>query len=104
MNITTMPKDTLSELLLFLSENEEFSSMSKLMGEGITSEEVRAALRELAVGLRQEAAAEAAKQAYDAKKDSHLSKDAKTIISYLSPGEERALLTAFGLLEKPARE
>lgn len=99
-----MPKETLAELLLFLAENEEFASVSKLLHEGITPEEIRAAFREVAIGLRQEAAAEASKQGYDAKKDRLLTKESKTIISYLSPGEERTLLTAFGLIDKPGRE
>src|SRR3989338_6542094 len=104
MNIQKMPKETLAELLLFLAENEEFSSVPKLLDEGVTIEEVRAVFRELASVLRQESAAESTKQMYDAKKDARLSKEAKTIISYLSPGEEKTLLTAFGLIDKPARD
>ena len=94
-----MPKETLAELLFFLSENEEFESVKKLIGEGVTVEEVRASLREMAEGLHKEVAAEVANQ-YNAQKDSRLSPEAKEIISYLSPGEEKTLLTAFGLLEK----
>lgn len=99
MDIQTMPKETLAELLFFLAENEVFSSVEKLLVDGVTVEEVRAALREVAEGLRREAAAEQDKQ-YNAQKDNRLSKEAKTIISYLSPGEEKSLLTAFGLIDK----
>jgi len=99
MEIKTIPKDTLAELLFFLAENEEFGSVQKLLAEGVTVEEVRASLRELAEGLRKEAAAELANH-YNAQKDTRLSKEAKTIISYLSPGEEKTLLMAFGLIEK----
>lgn len=100
MDIKTMPKDTLAELLFFLAENETFDSVQKLLADGVTVEEVRAGLRELAEGLRREATLELSKQ-YNAQKDTRLTKEAKTIISYLSPGEEKTLLTAFGLVEKP---
>ncbi len=99
MDTHVMPKETLAELLFFLAENEEFGSVKKLLVDGFTIEEVRAALRELAEGLRKEASQEATHQ-YNAQKDIRLSKEAKDIISYLSPGEEKSLLTAFGLVEK----
>ena len=99
MEIKTMPKETLAELLFFLAENESFRSVQQLLAEGVAVEEVRAGLREVAEGLRREAAAELSSQ-YNAQKDARLTKEAKTIISYLSPGEEKTLLTAFGLLEK----
>ena len=99
MDIKTMPKETLAELLFFLAENEEFASVHKLLGEGVTVKEVRGSFRELAEGLHKEVAAEVANQ-YNAQKDNRLSAEAKEIISYLSPGEEKTLLTAFGLIEK----
>lgn len=99
MEIKTMPKETLAELLFFLAENEEFAAVEKALAEGVSVHEVRAALRELGEALRREADQDAAGQ-YNAQKDRSLSKETKTIISYLSPGEEKTLLTAFGLLEK----
>lgn len=99
MKIKTMPKETLVELLLFLAENEEFASVEKLLVEGMSVAQVRAAVRELALGLKQEAAEEGNHQ-YNPQKDAKLSKEVKEIISYLSPGEERALLQAFGLMDK----
>lgn len=95
-----MPKETLAELLLFLAENEEFASVEKRLAEGMSIAQVRAALRELAVGLKQEAAEEGDSH-YNPQKDGKLSSQTKEIISYLSPGEERALLQAFGLIERP---
>ncbi|MDO8526520.1 MAG: hypothetical protein Q7T03_02400 [Deltaproteobacteria bacterium] len=99
MEIKIMPKETLAELLFFISENEAFESVKNLLADGVTVQEVRSALREVAEGLHREAAAELAGQ-YNAQKDARLSKEAKTIISYLSPGEEKSLLSAFGLIEK----
>ena len=103
MDIKTMPKETLAELLLFLAENEEFSSLQKLLDGGFAPEEVQAAFRELAVGLRQEAIQETSQQIQDVKNDSFLTKKTKTIISSLSPIEEKTLLTVFGLIEKQDR-
>ena len=99
MKIETMPKETLAELLLFLAENEEFTSVQELIAEGVSVVQVRTALREVAIELRREADAEEGSQ-YNPQKDSKLSPEAKTIISYLSPGEEKSLLSAFGLIEK----
>ena len=103
MDIKTMPKETLAELLLFLAENEEFSSLQKLLDGEFTPDEVQAAFRELAVGLRQEAIQETSQQIQDVKNDSFLTKKTKTIISSLSPIEEKTLLTVFGLIEKQDR-
>lgn len=100
MKITVMPKQTAAELLLFLAEHEEFSSVSKLLEDGITPEEVHSLFRELARELSREAADEIKDDKYDLKKSSHLSTQAKNIISYLSPHEEKKLLEAFGLVEK----
>lgn len=99
MKIQTFPKETLAELLLFLAENEEFSSVQNLLVEGVTLAQVRGALRELACELKREASTENG-NSYNPQKDSKLSKEAKAIISYLSPSEEKSLLQAFGLIEK----
>lgn len=100
MKIKTMPKETLAELLLFLAENEEFPAVERSLADGVTSAQVRSALRELALGLKQEAEQEG-DSLYNPRKDTKLSKEAREIISYLSPTEEKALLTAFGLMERP---
>ena len=100
MKITVMPKQTAAELLLFLAENEEFSSAAKLLEDGVTAEEISALLRELSKELLLESASELKGGKYDIKKDAHLSKQAKDIISYLSPHEEKTLLEAFGLVDK----
>ncbi len=100
MKINTMPKETLAELLLFLADREEFPAVQELLSGGVAIAEVRTALQELALELRKEAQQENEVD-YNPQKDSKLSKEAKTIISYLSPGEEKTLLKAFGLIEKP---
>lgn len=98
-NIKTMPKDTAAELLRYLAENEDFTSIEKIAGGDVSVDEVKALLRELSDTLAREAAAEY-KASFDVKGNKILSKGAKSIISCLSPREEKALLTAFGLIEK----
>lgn len=98
VEIKSMPKDTLSELIRYISENEDFKSVEKLAGGDISVPEVRAVLRELADGLAREAALEGKKD-YDVKSCKILSKEAKNVISSLSSREERSLLTKFGLIE-----
>ncbi len=100
MKVQVMPKQTAAELLLFLAEHEEFSSVSKLLEDGITVEEVHALFREIAAELLRESALELKDKKYDLKKDSHLTPQSKQIISYLSPHEETTLLEAFGLVDK----
>jgi hypothetical protein len=100
MKISAMPKETAAELLIFLAEHEEFSSVTKLLEEGITVEEIRTLFREVASELLRESAQELKDTKYDTKKDAHLSPQAKKIISYLSPHEEKTLLEAFGLVDK----
>lgn len=99
MDIKIMPKDTLAELLFFLAENCDFSSIEKMLDPEMNIEEVRSALRELGQGLLLEVSKEGL--SYDPQDDSKLSKEAKAILSYLSPGEEKTLLSAFGFIEKP---
>lgn len=99
INISVMPKETLAELLIFLAENERFSSVSEKLAGGVTVEETRAALRELACGLVREAGGETGAHA-DLKKGAHLSRKAREIISYLSPHEEKTLLSTFGLVDE----
>jgi len=102
MHFKTMPKEAVSELLFYLAEQEEFSSLDRLGGD-VTVQETRSVFRELAEQLRREADAEWSQKDYNAQKDRSLSKEARDIISYLSPGEERTLLTAFGLVEGQKR-
>lgn len=99
VTLNTMPKDTVAEVLRFLSENEDFHSVENIPTSDLTVPEVRAMLRELAGELEREANAEA-KQTYDVKRCKTLSKSAKQIISTLSPREEKSLLAKFGLIEK----
>lgn len=100
IKITTIPKETLVELLFFLAENEAFSSVSEKLKDGVTVDETRYALRELACELAREVSAEQGATITEAKASATLSRKTKEIMSYLSPNEEKTLLTAFGLTDK----
>lgn len=98
MKLNTMPKEVACELLAYIAEKEDFSAVCKSLGGEVSEEEISAMLREIAVELQKELRAELG-DAYDVKKCNYLSKDAKKIISFLSPSEEKRLLKAFGLVE-----
>lgn len=99
MDLKTMPKETAAELLLFLAENENFDSVRELLGEDLNVEEVRAVFRELATQIQKEVFV--AEKEEEPLKNIRLTKEAKEIFTYLSPLEERSLLGAFGMIEKP---
>jgi len=100
IKISTMPRETVVELLLYIAENEDFPSVSKNLIDGITVGEVRAVLRELAVGLAREETSEKRQDRVAMMKEAGISPKARKIISALSPREEKALLSAFDLVEK----
>lgn len=100
MKISTMSHETLAELLLFLAENERFTSVSEKLEGGVTVEEVRAALRELARELNREAMTRDKSTIEEARRDAPISPKAKKIISCLSPGEEEKLFVTFGFTGK----
>ena len=99
MKITTMPKETAAELLLFLADNERFSSVTRQLGEGVKVEEVRALLRELATELGRQGSEEG-ELATGIGPEGWLSTQAKDVLSSLSPQDEATLLDAFGLKDK----
>lgn len=98
IRMSTMPKETLVELLLYLAENEAFPSVAKNLGDGVTVDDVRAALRELAVGLAREEAT-SSENVEAMMKKAGLSPKARKIVSALSKREEKAFLSAFGLVD-----
>lgn len=95
----TMPKDAAAELIEFISEVERFDTVLERLSGEASVVEIRAMLREVAVGLRNEAINERQKT-FDAKECKHLSRQTKKIVSYLSPREEQTLLRTFGFLDK----
>lgn len=98
MKLNAMPKEVACELLAYIAEKEDFRAVCESLGGDISESEIKTLLREIAVELRKELRADEGEK-YNVRKCRHLSKNAKKIISYLSPQEERTLLKAFGLVE-----
>ena len=90
-----LSKEAVCELLSFLQENEEFSSLKSL--KGISKQDVRGVLEEIVTQLQKELIEEmpAQKPNYS---DHSLSSDAMSLISCLSPREEMLLFKSFKLL------
>lgn len=90
-----MNREAVTELLLFLAENESFASLSAL--KGLTVEDVQEVIREIAFQLKEEVTEEGPDQRpqYSSFK---LSPKAMALISTLSPREEMLLFKSFKLL------
>lgn len=99
IKIKTMPKEALGELLAYLADNESFATVEKKLDGCMTVAEIRAALRELAVEVKREAASEEV-NAKELVKGTGVSRKTKEVLTYLSNYEEKKLLTAFGFIEK----
>ena len=89
-----LPKETLSELLLFLVENEEFKSLEKLGS--FTPAQVREGIKELAIHLRQQADREHDLSKVDYKHFEELNPRVKQVLSTLTPREFQTLFKHFG--------
>ncbi|MFO1518849.1 MAG: hypothetical protein U1F57_04175 [bacterium] len=89
-----LPKETLSELLFFLVENEELKSIERLGS--FTPTLVKESLKELAVQLRQEADKEQDYTKIDYKHFEELSPHVKQVLSTLTPREFQTLFKNFG--------
>jgi hypothetical protein len=100
MKITSMPKDTLAEMLRFIAENEKFTRVKEQLGDVFSTAEVRAALREVADALMDEAVVDGSAEASEARADAALSPKTKEVLASLTPAEERKLFAAFGLVSK----
>ena len=102
MKFNTMPKEIACELLTYIAEKEDFIKVCESLDNDITSTQVKALLREISRALQEELKAEQGDD-YDPQKCKFLSNDAKKIISYLTPKEEKTLLKAFGLAEEQTK-
>ena len=89
-----LPKETLSELLFFLVENEEFRSIEKLGS--FTPIQFKEALKELALHLRQEADKEHDLSKVNYKHFDELSPQVKQVLATLTPREFQTLFKHFG--------
>lgn len=90
-----IPNDTLSEVLRYLVDHEEFKSVDSL--ESISRNDVRVALLRLADKLDQEVKAEQDETFQNFQNFEELSAKVKTLLSNLSPGECKKLFKQFGI-------
>ncbi len=100
MKIQSLPKEMLVEILHYMADYERLEGLEQILHGDFSILDVRAAMRELAVQLRDELGEERqADGVSDAQGISHLSAHTKKILSGLSPREEKALLRVFKLVE-----
>ena len=100
MKIQSLPKEVLAEILWYLADYEQFHGLEQTLQGGISIVDVRSALRELSVQLREDLVKDQQSSgAIDSSKIDNLSTHTRKILSGLSPREEKTLLRIFGLLE-----
>ncbi len=100
MNLKSMPKELLVEVLDYLADYERLEGLHQVLEGDYTTLDVRSVLRELSLHLRQEVEKEKQdKNLTEVRKDEHFSQKVKNLLSVLSPGDERKLLSKFGLLD-----
>lgn len=100
MKLNSLPKELFVEVLDYIADYEPLGGLVHLLEGEYTLLDVRRAFRELSLLLRKETEEERTKKVPDYKGDQRLSPQAKAVLSVLSPGDERKLLSRFGLLEE----
>lgn len=95
MKFQHITKQAVSELLFYLAEKEEFSSVKKI--QGINKKDVVEILKEIAVQLKNEMADEGPNQKSNAE-GFNLSPKALSLVSCLSPREELLLFKSFKII------
>ena len=100
MKLKSLPKELFIEVLDYLADYEHLSGLDHILDGEHTILDVRSALRETAIFLRKEMEMEKeGKNLTEYRKDERLSTSVRSLLSILSPGDERKLLLKFGLLD-----
>lgn len=89
-------KEAVSELLIYLADNEDFKSLKGVSA--FTQSDVRRILRELAQQLKEEENLETNNEKRPQYDDLELSSQAMALISSLSPREELLLFKSFKII------
>ena len=101
MKLKSLPKELFVEVLDYLADYEHLEGLDKILEGDYTILDVRSALREVSLYLRKEMEAEKGEKSLpDFQKGELLSSQAKQVLQVLSPGDERKLLSRFGLLDE----
>ncbi|MFA4973961.1 MAG: hypothetical protein WC683_15225 [bacterium] len=96
----TMSKRMQAEIVHFIAENEKLASVEAHLAGSFTVAEIRAALRDVACRLKNEAAAEGESDSHEVCLETEISPQTKQIISSLHQSDKEKLLAAFGLTSK----
>lgn len=88
LNLKTLPNDVAVELLLYLAENENFSSVQEL-APGVSVDETKNLLREIALSISR---ADVVASSFDS---TALSSGTRKVISKLNKDEREVLFQAF---------
>jgi len=100
MRLKSLPKELFVEVLDYLADYEHLSGLNDVLDNEYTILDVRSALRETALFFRKEIEREKdEKSITDYRKDGRLSSSVRSLLSILSPGDERKLLLKFGMLD-----
>lgn len=98
MILKSLPKELFAEVLDYLADFEHLHGLNEILDGEHTILDVRSALREAAIQLRKQVETEKeGKSLMDYRKDARLSSAVRNLLSILSPGDERKLLSRFGL-------
>lgn len=96
MKFKNFSKEAVSELLVYLSESEEFQSIRAVTG--FSKKDVCEVLEEIAIQLKQESVTEEGMNQRPNYPDFNLSPKAMALISSLSPREEMLLFKSFKII------
>lgn len=100
MKLKSLPKELFAEVLDYLADFEHLHGLNEILDGEHTVLNVRSALREAANQLRKQVIAEKEEKSLtEYRKDERLSTQVRSLLSILSPGDERKLLDRFGFLE-----
>lgn len=100
MKLKSLPKELFAEVLDYLADFEHLHGLNEILDGEHTVLDVRCALREAAIQFRKEVAADKdEKNITEFRKDQRLSEQVRSLLSILSPGDERKLLDRFGFLD-----
>ncbi|MBI2082057.1 MAG: hypothetical protein HYT76_00670 [Deltaproteobacteria bacterium] len=98
MKIQSLPKDLLAEVIHYIADYESLDGLRENLAADFTQEDIRGALREVAVQLLKEIEEE--KESGRSEISTRLlSQESKELLSSLSPLEGKKLLKAFGFLD-----
>lgn len=100
MRLKSLPKELFAEVLDYLADFEHLHGLNEILDGEHTILEARSALREAAIQFRKEVDAEKEdKSLTEYRKDERLSERVRSLLSILSPSDERKLLDRFGFLD-----